>query len=417
MDNGPPFDDDELINDFNEEEDFYPEEYDDEIDEFVGTEKTNDSNDANAPLIKPTSIPGSNDIDTQDFAMNMDYNEDMEINQEEPHHNEGNSVHRDVEDVPMQVTVAPTIQKVKKDVYGFEWYNGGHQWRRNNPELDRSRSDVMEAAKWKQKVAVKHALMEDMKKTGDSHGKKRSQEAQLVKFSMDTRRRKSRSSLRSSRFAVCDNFPDINQSSVPVTVDGKLVQVPRIQNDLRYVRTDVSKNLSIDSKSDSLLGINMPELTRRADALARKNERKKRQKLSHDNTEKSDELGKSDTRSSNGVHRAHNDKLWVDKHSPSHFSDLLSDERINREVLRALRQWDPYVFQKQAPPRPVLYQNKLNEEEATNKTNTGDINDVEDKRPNEKNRVILLSGPPGVGEFQIDSVNEKHAHNSHLTLL
>ncbi|KAH8076667.1 ATP binding protein [Aureococcus anophagefferens] len=45
-------------------------------------------------------------------------------------------------------------------------------------------------------------------------------------------------------------------------------------------------------------------------------------------------------------------QLWVDKYAPSTFSHLLSDERSNREVLRALKDWDPYVFKRPAPPPP-----------------------------------------------------------------
>ena len=46
-------------------------------------------------------------------------------------------------------------------------------------------------------------------------------------------------------------------------------------------------------------------------------------------------------------------RLWVDKHAPSFVSHLLSVERTNHEVLRALRAWDPYVFERDAPARPV----------------------------------------------------------------
>ena len=45
--------------------------------------------------------------------------------------------------------------------------------------------------------------------------------------------------------------------------------------------------------------------------------------------------------------------LWVDKYAPSNFSHLLSDERANREVLRALKDWDPYVFKRPAPKPPA----------------------------------------------------------------
>ncbi|CAM9411529.1 unnamed protein product, partial [Ectocarpus sp. 8 AP-2014] len=40
--------------------------------------------------------------------------------------------------------------------------------------------------------------------------------------------------------------------------------------------------------------------------------------------------------------------LWVDKYAPDGFRDLLSDEKINREVLRAVKAWDPFVFKKEA---------------------------------------------------------------------
>ena len=45
-------------------------------------------------------------------------------------------------------------------------------------------------------------------------------------------------------------------------------------------------------------------------------------------------------------------RLWVDKYAPSAFHHLLSDERANREVLRALKDWDPFVFKRPAPPPP-----------------------------------------------------------------
>ena len=120
--------------------------------------------------------------------------------------------------------------------------------------------------------------------------------------------------------------------------------------------------------------------------------------------------------------------LWVDKHAPESFPHLLSDERTNREVLRALRGWDPYVFQKAPPLRPLYQRQKEQERQEqreqqqqkfngsgnnnfnkfnnnnknNNKYNNKDDNtntntNPSDKRPEENARVILLSGPPGVG--------------------
>jgi hypothetical protein len=37
-------------------------------------------------------------------------------------------------------------------------------------------------------------------------------------------------------------------------------------------------------------------------------------------------------------------ELWVDKYAPKSFTQLLSPEKINREVLKALKKWDRFVF-------------------------------------------------------------------------
>ncbi|QHO12089.1 3-ketoacyl-CoA thiolase 1, peroxisomal [Arachis hypogaea] len=38
------------------------------------------------------------------------------------------------------------------------------------------------------------------------------------------------------------------------------------------------------------------------------------------------------------------EQLWVDKYAPKSFTELLSDEQTNREVLLWLKQWDSAVF-------------------------------------------------------------------------
>ena len=40
------------------------------------------------------------------------------------------------------------------------------------------------------------------------------------------------------------------------------------------------------------------------------------------------------------------DLLWIDKYMPHAFTDLLSDDKINREVLTWLKTWDQVVFKK-----------------------------------------------------------------------
>lgn len=39
-------------------------------------------------------------------------------------------------------------------------------------------------------------------------------------------------------------------------------------------------------------------------------------------------------------------QLWTDKYLPKNYYELLSDDKINREVLTWLKTWDPIVFKK-----------------------------------------------------------------------
>lgn len=46
--------------------------------------------------------------------------------------------------------------------------------------------------------------------------------------------------------------------------------------------------------------------------------------------------------------------LWTDKYMPQHYFELLSDDKINREVLTWLKTWDPIAFRKRLQYKQVF---------------------------------------------------------------
>lgn len=62
------------------------------------------------------------------------------------------------------------------------------------------------------------------------------------------------------------------------------------------------------------------------------------QRLMHPNTDPSTSSGHSSSRAE--------ETLWVDRYRPKRFTDLLGDERVHREVLAWVKQWDFCVFGK-----------------------------------------------------------------------
>ena len=183
--------------------------------------------------------------------------------------------------------------------------------------------------------------------------------------------------------------------TVPLTLaDGSRVYVRSSRkNDSSDSKSSDASRVGRESSKSCALGVSMKELFRRVDTM-------RRRKIANARRNATLSTDESTTNSNGG-----DDRLWVDKHAPKSFPDLLSEERTNREVLRALRGWDPYVFRKAPPLRP-LYQRQREQEQQEKQEASGKKNkneevkkDTNDKRPEENARVILLSGPPGVGKW------------------
>ncbi|KIJ10510.1 hypothetical protein PAXINDRAFT_177467 [Paxillus involutus ATCC 200175] len=83
------------------------------------------------------------------------------------------------------------------------------------------------------------------------------------------------------------------------------------------------------------------------------------------------------------------DKLWVDRYRPQRFTELLGNERVSREVMGWVKQWDWCVF------------GKRNKKRAREDDQNYDPED-EYHRPREK--LLLISGPPGLGKTTLAHV-------------
>ncbi len=275
------------------------------------------------------------------------------------------------------------------------------KWRQKSLRLKREEQDVMAATQWRQKVKNKESLESGKRR---NINRTNNPESQLVQFMSNVT--KGSDSLIGSlgysqtRFQIKSRLPVANEQSSPITINGgKMIYVPKVKDDLRYVRCNESSKATTNKESD-LLGIPLSELLRRTEVIERRNMKRKRIRRETD-ANMGDESDKDMNDASTNDQKKKESQLWVDKHAPKSFTDLLSDERTNREVLRALREWDPFVFQKEPPKRPQ--KNAYNKDQSgstPNNITASETTDEEnaqssDLRPSEQKRVILLSGPPG----------------------
>jgi len=110
-------------------------------------------------------------------------------------------------------------------------------------------------------------------------------------------------------------------------------------------------------------------------------------------------------------------ELWVEKYRPTKFSQLLSDERVNREVLRWIKAWDP-ICQPAASggvvattaaaagaapfASPQQHRQKQQQQE-------GKADGPKKLRPEDHELLLMLSGPPGSGKTTLAHIAARHA--------
>jgi DNA polymerase III delta prime subunit len=319
------------------------------------------------------------------------------------------------------------------DLYSYERYKQNSQWRpAGSANQKQPMSPTMQAKRWKDNLSSAAGLSTTTSTTstttvsmmlanGTSRVRQatRSSETQLLEASVQRswnceaggQQRRMILSVNASKGISL--LPQAGVATVPMTTgDGSRVFLrlrPESQDDAR-------RPIVASSSSPSPLGISINELMRLSEQGRRRLEHAKRRA----EMEAAAKASEENSGSLVGEDRIIEDALYVDKHAPGNMSQLLSEERTNREVLRALREWDPYVFGREPPSRPTNHNSHNNQYNKSQWSSSSDKKNgnqkdsssgqpAHDKRPEEACRVILLSGAPGVGKTTLAHIVARHA--------
>ena len=409
----PPDDFDDLINDYIDDGDFGPPEYE-EFDmlneEQENTMVVHKENAPGAPASGFATVSTSISGTTTDATISAQASQEQNKYCEKQRYNDTTfqqttsepteTGEESDENVQVRDFLSRKQHLLPDDLYSFERYTRNSEWRdvRTNKQM----SPTMRAQRWKEKFPSGVSTTSSALKLISSSRYRNSSvspETQLLE-SM-----KLRKGARMSRDHTTVYLR--NSSGMMSTHPSGCIAIPMTAGDgsrfyvrLRSEQTG-SKEFS-SASSTTMLGVSMKTLLRRSEQGRRRLELAKLRSNDAD----LDSFGVSVSSNSSDISsvarfNGDDDALFVDKHSPNNISQLLSDERTNREVLRALREWDPYVFGKDPPPRPSTHVSNKENNQSTSRDGSKGQQPWHDKRPEETRRVILLSGPPGVGKSSL----------------